>query len=295
MHDRRMISLLPIALSLTLGAAAPEVATVKQLSKIELPLLKKTLHSDTPIDVDIDAPEIVVTEEAIYMSRLPRSKKQLRKLMELNPGFDKDDPDWKLDAVEEALVEGRRLIEMKKGGVAPKRIHIVADRRVSADLLQRLAWTIEQASFAPYRIYKDGKVLKALPFAPWKEPRGQQGMFSLGGSTLGDKPVILGSLDKDVIRGVIRASMGDISVCYEQSAAQKLKTGKVTMKFIINGQGKVTDAKVAKDALNDQGTTGCMAKVLKRLRFPKPKGGGIVIVNYPFVFKLADEADNKTR
>jgi hypothetical protein len=30
---------------------------------------------------------------------------------------------------------------------------------------------------------------------------------------------------------------------------------------------------------------GCIARAVQRMLFPKPKGGGIVIVSYPFVLR----------
>lgn len=32
----------------------------------------------------------------------------------------------------------------------------------------------------------------------------------------------------------------------------------------------------------------CVARQIKKIRFPEPKGGGIVIVTYPFVFKNSE-------
>ena len=39
-----------------------------------------------------------------------------------------------------------------------------------------------------------------------------------------------------------------------------------------------------KTTLNNSAAESCMNNQMKLLRFPEPKGGGIVIVKYPFVF-----------
>ena len=36
--------------------------------------------------------------------------------------------------------------------------------------------------------------------------------------------------------------------------------------------------------MNDANVEACVQKVMMSLKFPKPRGGGIVVVTYPFVF-----------
>ncbi len=191
--------------------------------------------------------------------------------------------------LEEALVEGRREMEMKGLPAVPELVHIVAGRDARPDLLQRVAWTADQAALTPYRVYKDGNVLKAVVFKPWEGATASLGMFSNKKKRSPGEPVILGSLDKQVIRRVVTDKKSAYRQCYDASAGKTGKAGKLVLKFIVNGQGKVTSAKVAEDGLHDAKTTNCLLSETKTLRFPKPKGGGIVIVNYPFVFK--DRAD----
>jgi len=56
------------------------------------------------------------------------------------------------------------------------------------------------------------------------------------------------------------------------------------MNFTIGKTGSVSSAKVQKSSVGSQAVNSCLVSVFKRLKFPKPKGGGIVIVKYPFVF-----------
>jgi hypothetical protein len=100
------------------------------------------------------------------------------------------------------------------------------------------------------------------------------------------RPIIMGSLDKEIIRRVVREHMAQIRYCYEKELTRTPGIyGKIVMKWIINGNGKVTQAKVAQTQMKNKNVENCMARKIRTWRFPKPKGGGIVIVNYPFVFK----------
>jgi hypothetical protein len=39
--------------------------------------------------------------------------------------------------------------------------------------------------------------------------------------------------------------------------------------------------------MGDRDVEGCLTDRIRRWIFPEPKGGGIVIVKYPFVFKAS--------
>ncbi len=99
-------------------------------------------------------------------------------------------------------------------------------------------------------------------------------------------PIILGSLDPEIIRRIVREHQGQIRYCYERELTSHPGIfGKVVMKWVINGDGKVTQAQVAETQMKNSNVESCLASRIKGWVFPKPKGGGIVIVNYPFVFK----------
>jgi outer membrane biosynthesis protein TonB len=61
--------------------------------------------------------------------------------------------------------------------------------------------------------------------------------------------------------------------------------GNVIVKWLINGEGQVTQALVIETELNNQAVESCLVNEVKTWTFPKPKGGGTVIVHYPLVFK----------
>ena len=61
--------------------------------------------------------------------------------------------------------------------------------------------------------------------------------------------------------------------------------GIIDLKFRITKSGKASRIKVKpKDASFSKRGTNCMAGVLKLIKFPKPKGGGVVDVRQPLNF-----------
>jgi len=56
------------------------------------------------------------------------------------------------------------------------------------------------------------------------------------------------------------------------------------VKFVIAKDGSVSSASTKASTLNNPIVEKCINARFMRMRFPSPKGGGIVIVSYPFVF-----------
>jgi len=100
------------------------------------------------------------------------------------------------------------------------------------------------------------------------------------------KATVLGSLDRDTIRRVVRGHLHEVRYCYNQGLARDagLK-GRVLIKFIIDSKGKVSSSTVKSSTVSDKNVGNCAAKAIKRWVFPKPKGGGLVIVSQPFVLE----------
>jgi TonB family protein len=99
------------------------------------------------------------------------------------------------------------------------------------------------------------------------------------------KPAVQGSLDKEIIRRVVRRHRRELKYCYERRLKEKPDLeGEIELKFTIMPDGTVSATTVAKSTIGDDEVEKCVAKKVKRWVFPKPKGGGIVIVRYPFNF-----------
>ena len=94
-----------------------------------------------------------------------------------------------------------------------------------------------------------------------------------------------GSLDKDIIRRIVRAHISEVRFCYNRGLSKDPSLrGKVSIRFDIAPSGSVPVAVVADDTLADESVGHCIAKAVKRWTFPKPEGG-TVVVTYPFVLE----------
>ena len=95
--------------------------------------------------------------------------------------------------------------------------------------------------------------------------------------------VATGDLDKNIIRRYIRRKLPRIKYCYEKQLLVKPGiSGTVNAQFQISPQGTVLNSSAS--GVNKDVST-CVAGVIKTIKFPKPKGGGLVQVRYPFTFR----------
>jgi TonB family protein len=105
---------------------------------------------------------------------------------------------------------------------------------------------------------------------------------------------VTGSLDKELIRRIIRRHINEVRYCYEKELGSQPKlAGKVELRFTIETDGQVVTAQVASSTLGHREAEACIARAVRRWRFPKSAGGGLSVVNYPFVFKPAPPAGGR--
>lgn len=98
--------------------------------------------------------------------------------------------------------------------------------------------------------------------------------------------IIEGGLDREQIAEVIRRHIGQVRYCYEKGLQSSPKlSGRVSVKFKIAPSGRVSVASVSRSSLRNSRVENCIVRRLKGWRFPKPRGGVVVKVNYPFVLK----------
>lgn len=114
--------------------------------------------------------------------------------------------------------------------------------------------------------------------------------FGTGGSTVPTirqgNAEVQGAIDKDIIRRIVRAHVNEVRHCYNQGLARSPRlAGRVAIQFTIGSDGSVPTAVVAESTINDAAVSGCIAQAVRRWKFPKPQGGGSVIVTYPFVLE----------
>jgi len=113
---------------------------------------------------------------------------------------------------------------------------------------------------------------------------------TIEGPVVGVGPAtVIGSLDKELIRRVIRSHMNQVKFCYESELTRNQKLeGRVQIQFIIGTTGNVMSSVVQSSTLGSAQTESCIASAVRRWDFPKPQNG-IVSVSYPFVLKTAGE------
>ena len=95
----------------------------------------------------------------------------------------------------------------------------------------------------------------------------------------------MGALDKSLIDRVIKRHMNQIKYCYQRELTKNPNLGgKITVKFVIAKDGSVSKASTKTSTMGNKAVESCINRRFHRFKFPEPKGGGIVIVSYPFIF-----------
>ncbi len=125
---------------------------------------------------------------------------------------------------------------------------------------------------------------------------GGQGSYGtgvgLGGKKTADiaiaasEPEITGSIDRELIRRVVRSHLDQLKYCYEVQLTKNPRlSGKVAVKWVVTEQGTVSSSVVIQTTTGNNELDTCVAGRVLTWVFPKPKGGGVAVVTYPFVFK----------
>ena len=99
-----------------------------------------------------------------------------------------------------------------------------------------------------------------------------------------------GGLPKDVIGRIIRRHWAQIKHCYEKALAKNSDlSGKVVARFSIDPDGNAKNITLScSDGMQNEQMLKEMKEVLSNIPYPKPKGGGLVDVTYPFIFTVAE-------
>jgi hypothetical protein len=106
-----------------------------------------------------------------------------------------------------------------------------------------------------------------------------------GGNLAYGDPIVLGALDKALIDEVVKRHMSQIKYCYQRELTRDANlVGKIVTKFTIAGDGSVGSSSVKASTMGSAAVEQCVASKFLKMTFPKPKGGGVVVVSYPFVF-----------
>jgi hypothetical protein len=102
--------------------------------------------------------------------------------------------------------------------------------------------------------------------------------------------MVMGSIDKELIRKVIQEHAAQIRFCYQEELAVNPKlAGRVTIKWVIDAEGNASNASVdaGSTTLASDKVHRCMMDRIVSWQFPKPKGGGIAVITYPWILRAS--------
>ncbi|MHB8873220.1 MAG: AgmX/PglI C-terminal domain-containing protein, partial [Myxococcaceae bacterium] len=101
----------------------------------------------------------------------------------------------------------------------------------------------------------------------------------------GSAGLVTGSIDRGSLQRVISAHLGQVRACYEKALLkQPGLSGKLVLEWAIGPDGKTRRVRVKTSTLTSAEVEACVVKTIEGWVFPRPAGGGEVVVSYPFVF-----------
>jgi len=100
---------------------------------------------------------------------------------------------------------------------------------------------------------------------------------------------ILGAIDPELIRKVIRENASQVRYCYEQELTLNPKLeGKVAIQWQIGPDGRASGCALHSDTtLMNEKVQQCIMSRIVTWQFPKPKGGELAIVKYPWILRTS--------
>jgi metallo-beta-lactamase class B len=94
-----------------------------------------------------------------------------------------------------------------------------------------------------------------------------------------------GDLAKEIIQRVVGQHSDEVEQCYQHELARQSDLfGRVFVQFTIAATGDVIDSKLLESTMGSPAVESCIVSAVRRWKFPRPTGGGIVGVGYPFLF-----------
>jgi hypothetical protein len=101
---------------------------------------------------------------------------------------------------------------------------------------------------------------------------------------------VRGSLDKEIIRRIVRRHLNEVKYCYQQALVHRPSMeGRLVTQFTIAPTGRVLASAVQSSTLKEVSVEACVVNAIKRWEFPQPDHGGMAIVSYPFTFAPAGD------
>ena len=97
-------------------------------------------------------------------------------------------------------------------------------------------------------------------------------------------PVIQGSMDPQAVQKVFRGNRGELRSCADSQPSRQWG-GKLVVRFVIAPTGKVVRVMVTESKTGNAELDACVTGVIRKWRFPQPRGGGVALVTWPLLIK----------
>lgn len=102
------------------------------------------------------------------------------------------------------------------------------------------------------------------------------------------EPTVIGSLDRELIRKVMRAHASQIRYCYEFArTTEPSLQGRLAVKFVIAPNGDVATVSTH-ESIGSEMLEACVTSRVRTFEFPRSPSGGVSIVTWPWVFAAAN-------
>jgi TonB family protein len=114
---------------------------------------------------------------------------------------------------------------------------------------------------------------------------GLGGRWARAPEVIPGQATVRGSLDKEIIRRVIRMHANEMNYCYGQALTRHpALSGRIAVQFTIAATGQVISSVLQSSTMDNPQVENCVVQAIRRWDFPYPTDGGIVLVSYPFNF-----------
>lgn len=99
-----------------------------------------------------------------------------------------------------------------------------------------------------------------------------------------------GVYDGQDIEETMNAHLTEVRDCYDRAGhAQRYAAGKVTLRFLVAGDGSPRDVLIVENDLGNYAVERCVVDVCRRIKFPAPEGRKATTFEYPVVFRSTEE------
>ncbi|MBX2994844.1 MAG: TonB family protein [Bdellovibrionaceae bacterium] len=103
-----------------------------------------------------------------------------------------------------------------------------------------------------------------------------------------------GGLHRSQIQSVIQTNISGVMNCYEEAERKTPGiAGRIKITFEVAADGRVRKTQISESSLKNKQAEDCVVAESKKWIFPKPVGGEIVEVHYPFAFEKNSPLQNQ--